>query len=275
MGKAMTLTAGFVTAPSTTFTAWTLLAGSSLTVQNSVPGKAIEIISIWAQNQGAGELRIRSSKLHDQVDGIRMAVPVLDPTPLFPMGWKQPLFPQDTLVAEHTGSATAGDIEHGAFLTYYEDQPGADARLITSEDVRRYGVNLAGVTNTLTTGTAGAYSTDETIVAERDNLKANSDYALVGYRVSLPVAIVSWIGPDTANLRVGGPGVGTAGVITADWFMKLSDASGRPCIPVINAANKNSTYINCATNELGVDPIVTTYLVELAPGVVNALGQRR
>lgn len=264
MGKALEVVTGFVTAPGTTLTAWTLAAGNTLTVRNAALTTEILLLQMWADNQGAGTLRVRSPKLHDNVQGIRMDITVSDVSPLLPMGTKQKLFPQDQLVAEQSGSATAGDIETGALLLYYADLPGSDARFIDADELARRAVQFVTVENTLALGTAGGYSGEEAINAEFDVLKANTDYAIIGYLANTECAVIRYRGIDTGNLGVGGPGNETLRHVTAEWFKRLSMATGLTCIPVFNSANKAGLLIDGAQDENGADPTVTTILAELA-----------
>lgn len=264
MGRALEIVTGFVTAPSTTFTAWTLASGNSLTVRNSDIAKLTALVQAWADNQAAGNLRIRSPRLHDNVQGIRAAVVASEVQPLLPFGNPQRLIPQDTLIAEQTGSAVAGDIETGAFLVYYEDLPGIEARLFTHAEVLPRIRHIFTVENTLSLGTAGGYSGEEAINAEFDLFKANTDYALLGYLVSAECAVVRWRGADTGNLGVGGPGTETDRWLTAEWFVRLSKHYGLPLIPVFNAANKQGILIDGAQDENGTDVTVTSIFAELA-----------
>ena len=83
MGKAFELIAGFVTAPSTTFTALTMATGSSLTVRNAPLGSEVRLLQCWSDQQTAGNIRIRSPKLHDNVQGIRLFSVASEVEPLF------------------------------------------------------------------------------------------------------------------------------------------------------------------------------------------------
>jgi hypothetical protein len=258
MGKGMQVVSGFVTAPSTTFTAWTMGSGDSLSVRNTPEGNPIHLLNMWADNQAAGFLRVRSALLHDNVIGITAGILASEVQPLMPMGLGQILKPQDLLTVEQTGSATASDIESGSLLVYYDELPGADARLATYDQIRNRIESYMYVTNTLASGTAGGYSGEEAINAEVDQWKANRDYALLGYLNGVECCTLGWRGPDTSNLRVGGPGTETFRDITGNWFVTLSMATGKACIPIINAANKAATLIDCTQDENGADPIVTS-----------------
>lgn len=249
MGKAMQVVTGFVTAPSTTFTAWTLASGDTLAVRNTPEGAMIHLVNFWADNQAAGSLRIRSALLHDNVIGMQANILASEVYPLMPMGIGQVLKPQDLLIVEQTGSAVAGDIESGSLLVYYNDLPGADARLATYDQVRNRIESYMYVPNSLTTGASGGYSTGAAINATQDQWKANRDYALLGYLCSAECVTVGWRGPDTSNLRVGGPGHETNRDITSNWFVTQSMSTGLACIPIINAANKAATLVDYAQDE--------------------------
>ncbi len=267
MGQALELITGFVTAPSTTLTALTLASGNSLTIRNGAPGSKIKLLQAWADVQGAGVLRIRSPQLHDNVQGIRIRTIVGEVDPLLPEQYEQLLFPQDTLVVELSGSATAGDIETACMLVFYEDLPGISGRFMLPEDVKSRLANLVTVENTITTGTSGGYSGEEAINAEFDLLKANTDYAVLGYHVSAECAAVRYRGVDFGNLGVGGPGNDTDKQITGRWFEHLSGLLGIPLIPVFNSANASGVLIDCVQDENGTDVTVTTILAELTSGV--------
>lgn len=263
MGKALELITGFVTAPGTTFTPWTMAAGSSLTIRNAPLDKRVQLIQVWADNQGVGTLRIRSPKLHDNVQGIRLDLTVSEPLPLLPPGFMQLLFPQDALIAEHTGSAVAGDIETGCLLVYYEELPGIDAKFIDIATLKKRMRHIFPVENTLALGVAGGYSGEEAINAEFDLFKANTEYALMGYLVDAECACVRWRGADTGNLGVGGPGHEVFRDLTRDWFVHLTRYCELPLIPVFNSANRAGILIDGAQDENGVDVTVTSIFAEL------------
>jgi len=263
MGRALEVVTGFVTAPGTVFTAWTLAAGNSATIRNADLASRILLLQLWGDNQVAGTMRIRSPKLHDNVQGLRFDITASEVDPLIPIGAAQRLFPQDVLILELTGSAVGGDIETGAFLVYYDNLPGTDARLATWEEIRPRIVHLVTVENTLALGTAGGYSGEEAINAEFDLLKANTDYALLGYLVDAECAVVRWRGSDFGNLGLGGPGNEVDRQLTKSWFVQLTQAYGIPLIPVFNSANRAGLLVDGVQDENGTDVTVTTILAEL------------
>jgi hypothetical protein len=261
---ALELLTGFVTAPGATLTQLTMAAGNSNTIRNAALDSKIRLLTCWADNQAAGVLRVRSPRLHDNVQGIRMQVVASQPMPLLPPRYAQSLVAQDTLTLELSGSGTAGDIETACFLVAYENLPGVEARFITSEDLRSRGRDVVTVENTLSLGTAGGYSGEEAINAEFDLLKANTDYAIAGYIVSAEAACVRYRGVDTGNLGIGGPANPDFPHFTREFFIWLSEAADMPLIPVFNSANKAGLLIDGAQDENGTDITVSTILVELS-----------
>jgi hypothetical protein len=252
------------TAVPATLTALAAVAGDSLAIKNCGLEKKVQMLQLWTDVQTAGTVRVRSPRLHDNVQGIRYATVVADVFPILPFGVGQRVYPNDLLTVELSAGAVAGDIESVAMLNYYEDLPGVQAIFITPEEVMRRGVNIFTVENTLALGTAGGYSGGEAINVEFDQFKANTKYALVGYTVSAQCAVVGWRGPDTGNTRLGGPGLLALRELTADWFIRLSKMHSLPLIPVISAENKGATLIDGVQDENGVDVTVNSIFVELA-----------
>jgi hypothetical protein len=261
---ALEILAGIATAPSTTITALTMSNGLTNTVRNCGDETEVKLLQAWSDSQGVGFLQARSPKMHDNVRGITMSTSIAEVDPLLPRGFAQRLFSQDTLSLGISGSATAGDIETGCFLVYYPELPGIDARFISCEELMSRGRGIMGQTNVIATGTAGNFSGSQAINASQDNWKANVDYALVGYQVDVDCAAVRWIGSDSGNLGVGGPGNAKDKQLTSRWFYDLSDKFQIPLIPVFNAANKSSILIDAAQDENGADVTVTSLFVELA-----------
>jgi hypothetical protein len=268
MPKALEMITGRATAPGATLTALTMSAGDTLTVRNAPLESMVRLLQCWADNQAAGTLRIRSPRMHDNVEGIRLGIVASEVKPLLPDRVVQPLIPQDTLVAQISGSAVAGDIESAAILLFYENLPGVSARLIDVPTLLANTVHVMAVENTLALGTGGGYSGEEALTAEFDQLKANTDYALVGYEVSAECLSVGWRGSDTGNLRVGGPGDELGRDITCSWFYNLALAYQMPLIPVFNSANKDAILIDGVQDENGADVTVTSILYQLKPGAV-------
>lgn len=264
--KAMELISGFVTAPNTTFTDVTVCDGNSLTLRNAVEGSLIHLLAIWSKHQTAGNVRLRSPQLHDNVQGIRLYDPAANPMDLLPMQMKQTLESQDTLTLELTGSATAGDIECASLLVYYDDLPGINGRFETPDNIFERTIDIMVVENTLSLGASGQYTGQEAINVEFDQFKANTDYALLGYNCSTVCNCIRWQGADVGNLGIGGPGNAVKKDSTRNWFIDLSNKSGLPCVPIFNSANKFSILIDGQQDEDGADTIVSSIFAELKMG---------
>lgn len=253
------------TAINTTIVALTALATDTLAVQNFNEPKKAWLLQIWCDVQLAGTLRVRSTRFHDNVQGIRIDTVASDAQPLMPWGCPQRLYPNDTLVVEASGSSTGGDIDTVALLNYYEDSPGINARFIDFAQLKARAEYTLTAENTLATGTAGGYSGAEAINIEIDNIKAGTDYALVGYKIDTEMAIVGWRASEFGNVRLGGPGDDTNPHLYSNWFVRLSMEYGLPLIPVFAGQNKGGVLLDTACDENGADPTVTSFLVALRP----------
>jgi hypothetical protein len=253
-----------VTAAAAAGSAMAAVAGDSLIVRASPSGKRIMMLQAWADVQTAAWFQITSPRLHDNTRGLRFRTRLTDVMPLFPWPAKQDLYENDTLAIVLAGAAVAGDIETVSMLLYYEDLQGVNARFIDPATLKQRGVEMVTTENTLATGTTGGYSGGEAINAESDLLKANTDYALVGYRVGTECATVAWRGADTGNLRVSGPGNPAAADVTCNWFQSLSESYGIPLIPVFNSNNRAGITVDAVQDENGADVEVTSIFVRLA-----------
>jgi hypothetical protein len=263
-GAALDTVTAMGTAINTTIAALAAVSGDSLAVKSSPLEKSARILTFWSDVQAAGTGRVRSGRMHDNVQGIRFDTLVGDLRPLMPWGVSQKVYPNDVLLVELAGSATAGDIESIVLLLYYEDLPGIQGQFVTPDQVTQRGMNVSYVENTIATGTAGGYSGAEAINVEQDQFHAGGKYALVGYLADTESTAICWRGPDTGNLRVGGPGEETERELTSDWFMRLSRAFNLPLVPVISAENKSATLIDAVQDENGADVTVTSIFVELS-----------
>ncbi len=264
MGKALEILSGSASAPGATLTGLTMAAGDSLTVRNFVNGKA-RLITAWPTGQTtAGLFQIRSPRMHDNVRNLNFPNPV---TPVHPPLYSpalQELVAQDQLIAEISGSAGAGDLMLASLLVHYEDLPGIEGNFITPEELKSKMVDMITVQNAITATTGPNYTGAAAINATNDLMKANTPYALIGYFVTAGCGAVTFRGTDTGNLRVGGPGRLALPEITRDWFIKLSNLSGIPCIPVFNSANKANTFVEVQQDENAAAVTVISFLAQLS-----------
>lgn len=215
--------------------------GDSFTVAAGVQEGNIYLAQMWGAGTVEDYVKVYSPRMHDNTQGIRMQVGATKDRELLPWGQDQPLYPADTPTFK---SDATGAGETGLLVMYeYLDLPGGNQRLATWDDIRPRIDQISGTEVDVNSGaTVGAWGTGVAINATFDNFKANRDYALLGWTVNAACMGVSIVGPDTSNYRVGGPG--EAGhIFTYDQFIRMSEKTGRPCIPVINANNRGSTLV--------------------------------
>lgn len=261
MGAAYEVISGKAVNPSTTFTALTMATGNSLTVRSAPLESNIWLEEIWAQEASLGAVRLRSPRMHDVAQGVRLRVS-LSAKPLFGQFSRQRLYAQDTLLADMTGGASETDIMQ--FLVYYEDLPGIAQRIRSWDEIAPKVVNYSGAEQQVTTGaTAGDYGGGQTANADFDNFKRNIDYALLGYLSDTIISGVGFQSVDTGNLRVAGPGT-TEPLFTASWFVDMSQKTGRAYIPVINSANIGTSTFDVIATQTSTAVNVTLIFAELS-----------
>lgn len=242
MGIAAQVVSGRVTNPGATITALTPDAGDSFTVPTFDQSARASIVRLWTENAAGGVLRIRSPRLHDVAQGIRLQIPAADQVQLIGGPEMQRLYPADPLIVESSGGAA--EVDTLAYLMYYSDLPGIQAQLASWAEVQDRIANIVGVEVDLTSGgTAGDYGGSRALNQDFQNLKAGERYALLGYTCRTAFTTLGIRGPDTGNLRIGGPG-STNTWDTATWFIDVSNALGLPCIPIIQADNAGGTQVD-------------------------------
>jgi len=265
MGAVLDTVTFQTTAPGATFTAATPATGDSLTVRNTALTDPIFLLNHWVWNHNlGGTTRIRSPKLHDNVQGIRREVILGQVDFTESLVLPQRLWPQDTLIVEMTGDTTAGYIDIGSMLIYYANFPGIAATLIDLPTLQKNVINLFSNIVSITSGTTGGYSGAAAINSTEDLFIANTWYAVLGMIVNARVASVCLRGPDTGNLRASVPGEPGKQDVYARWFPLLTAWYGIPLIPCFNSANKASTFIDVVANDLSATPSVNVMMAQLA-----------
>ncbi len=270
MGRALECVAGFATNPGATFTVLTPSTGQSFTVRGTDITKGTWLMAEWAFNATAGELRIRSPRLHDFFSGIRNRVTaastqVLDGDPTGD-SYAQRLYAQDNLTVELTGGGA--ELDTAAILIGYEDLGGVAGRFIDIPTLNKIGLNKVTVEVTVTAVATGLFGGAVAVNSSIDNLIANTDYAILGGYTDTRGDAVGVTGVDFGNLRVGFPAEPSLRQLTSNWFVKLADSFAGAWIPVFNSANKTQTTIDVQTNGAGGTYIINLELVQLLPGQV-------
>ena len=242
--SAIEVVTGRVTNPGAAFTALTANTGNTFTVRAHQNEGTAFLAEAWTQQATAGALRVKSPRMHDDVVGIRMLTQAADIRRVLPEEAKEVLYSTDELTVEMTGGGA--EVDAAALFIYYEQLGGINARLASWEEIsprieHLYGhpVAVAGPV------TSGDWSVGTRLDTTVDEFKANRDYALLGYTLDAPVLAVAVAGSDTGNLKVGGPGPLLADETRA-FFVDQSRRLGKPCIPIINAANRQGTLVHVA-----------------------------
>lgn len=272
MPRALELIAGFATNPGATLTTLTMSTGLSATVRGTDISKNTFLLSSWAFCATAGEFRITSPRLHDQIQGIRNRVTAAFAGPLTPGhtngAFAQRLYAQDNLTLQISGGGA--ELDCAALLIGYDDLGGVAGRYIDHPTLRKNGINIVTVEVTVTAVATGLFGGAVAINSTFDNLIANTDYAIVGGMTDTRGCAVRVTGVDLGNLGCGFPAEPSLRDETQNWFQQLSIAYGAPYIPVINSANKTATTVDVQTNGSGGTYIVNLELVQLAPNAVPA-----
>lgn len=277
MGKGLEVVTGFSTAPGVAaFVAETAATGNSFQVRSADVKSKVYLVDAWSFNQVAGQLRIRSPRLHDAVNGMRYRIPAALTLPRLASSvsgaFLQFLVPQDTLIVENQGSAVAGQIESTTLLIYYDNLPGVAARLITNAQLQQYGVNRTTIQATITAVATGQYGGGVLVNAATQNLKANTDYALLGGETDTRGTVIRATGVDFGSLGVGFPAEPSVADVTESFFQNIAINTQLPLIPVFNSANFGGITVDLQTNQAGGTFIVDLNCVELQGGSVPPAG---
>lgn len=261
MPQAYYVASGYYTAGGAGSAVATSTPGDTFSLPSFALGSPAYIDDIWTQSAVTDWLSIKSPKMHDNNQGIRLRVGGTQNRSLLPGGINQPVFPVDTptVTLDATGAGT------GAISLIYRftDLPGIAPRLAAWTDIEPRIKNISGVDVALGAGAAiGAYSAGNAINSTFDNFQAGADYALLGYLAGTAGLTLAVQGQDTGNVKVGGP-LSVDPLVTSNWFVNLAIATGFPYIPIIAANNKGSTNVyQVATTAIGAQT-VTLIMAEL------------
>lgn len=231
----------------------TPLSPQSFSIRATAGGSApVTLEAVFADFQDPADFRIRSPRMHDQGNAIRMATIPAFFGALAIENFTQPLFSQDNLTVEavFTVLPTAGHVSLLYQQIYYTDVPGIAGNFRPWAQVEPNIVDYLVVPVSATSGaSAGQWGTGVAINSTVDVFKANTLYALIGYIA--PVAFGAWTiqGIDVGNLQLGGPGIAQP-FDTRQWFPYLETWSGHPSIPIINSQNKGNTLVQVSDRTL-------------------------
>lgn len=271
MPRALEIIAGFATNPGATLTTVTTSGGGSNVIRGTDTSKPTWLLSTWAFNATAGELRITSPRLHDQAQGIRNRVTAALTAPLTnghsTAAVAQRLYAQDNLTIQVSGGA--GELDLAALLVGYDALDGVSGRFIDVPTLKKSVVNILTAEVTVTAVATGLWGGAVAINSSFDTLIANTDYALLGAMTDTRGLAIGVTAVDFGNLRVGIPCEPSLRDETQNHFVKLSQMFNAPYIPVFNSANKSTTLVDVVTNGAGGTYTINLELAQLAPGSVQ------
>ena len=263
MGKVVELLAGQATAPGAAITAVTMAAGITNVVRSVNQDQNPSLLTLWSDNQAAGIIRVMSPRMANNNQGIHLDTVIGQLDPIIPISLGQKLYSQDTLNIGISGSAVAGDLEGAALLIYYPDLPGANGNFISLEDYKSRVTNIMTNRNAIVAGAGGGFTGAAALNATENMFKANKDYAILGYTCSAQCTAVRMIASDLGNIGIGGPGNIVNRAMTANWFIRLSEMTGLPLIPVINSANVGGILVDVMQDENAVAVAIAWIFAEL------------
>lgn len=247
----------------TDFNDVTVAPGDNATVRNFSQQSVAFLHDITFSYSTAGAaFRVKSPLFHDNTQGIRVYPGETLTRFSLPKETGQMLRPQDNLTIQALSNA-ASEVVAGANHYWYQDLPGTAARLKNWGDISGLVKNIKPVMVACAeAGTTGQWNS-AVITTSEDLLKANTDYALLGFTMDTLEAAIAVYGPDTGNLRAGAPGDVRSDQLQ-HWFVDISQQHGLPMIPIINSANKNATFVSVLGRTTGATPKIQMILAELS-----------
>lgn len=236
------------------------ISGDSLGVRSFAAPDKCYLENMIRMGTTAGFMQVRSPQFHDVARGIRIT-PAESPS-LFslPAEVSQTLTSGDQLILELSGGAAETDL---ALLSlYYTNLGSGSARLYSSGDILGNVKSIKPQSVAVVSSATVGQWVDVNIGATENVLHAGADYAVLGYMTNANLAAIALRGQDTSNYRIGGPG-STSEFATTEYFVRMSDKTGRPHIPVFNAGNVGNTSVSVCAATASVGATVELILAEL------------
>lgn len=227
----------FKTNPRTTIEECAAYTSQTLQVR---AGTGVTLEQIWAHNATGGVLRVRSPNLHDNTQGIRMRAPENSQQLILPYATRVPLYETETLIVETSGGEAETD--NVFLLVHYDDLPGQDANLYQWAEIAPQIDNYMGVELAARTGAVGHWGTPVALNASMDLFRRPARYAILGYQLNSACGSVVLSGGGIGELRFGGPGMIEPDV-TSEWFVRLSEETGKAAIPVFSSQNVGAVNV--------------------------------
>lgn len=261
MPNAVQTIAGFFTAVGAGTSAATPAPGDLFTVPSFALTSKAYLEKAAVSGATVDFIRIRSPRLHDANQGIRIRIGATLRRELLPFGLQDQVYPTDTPVIEldATGAGSNGLV----FSYAFDDLPGVAPLMDTWENIKPRIVHMMGCEVSVTSGAIGAWGASSAINSSFDNFEAGANYAWLGYTVRTPCLGIAMTGKDTGNLKIGGPGSDDP-LETHEYFVRWDRSQVQARIPIIQANNRGSTVLQNVDVAAGTVSLVTLYLAQLS-----------
>lgn len=260
MGHALQTISGFVSPGAASTAVVTPSPGDTFQVPSFAIGSKARILDVYASGPTCDFVRIRSPRMHDANQGLRLSVGATKQRSLVSQQVSEVLYPSDTPIVETDGTGVGVT----AILATYEfdDLDGVTPLLGMADDIAARTVHIMGCEVDVVAGAIGNWGASAALNANFDNFEAGVQYALLGYNTTVSVHGIAITGKDTGNLKIGGTGASDA-LVTSDYFMRLSKETGRPLVPIIQANNKAATVCQAVDIAAATATHVTLLLAQL------------
>jgi hypothetical protein len=242
-------------------TAATTATGDSLGVRSFKDNGAAYLENVFVQGAAAPRrVRLLSPRLHDNVTGVSFQSAENPTEFLIGAAIQQQLYSADVLTAQMDAAGSSDTV--AALSVYYTDLPGINANLYTWDQIASRIIDIKPIEVDVTTSATIGQWQDTVITTTENQLKANYDYAVLGFETSAALLCQGLKGPATGNLRICIPAASPTLRLT-DYFIFQSQNSGRPWIPVFNANDRAGTFISTAANTASVQANIYAILARL------------
>ena len=231
-------------------------SGDPAQIRSFKDGAYAYLENVYLQGTAPRRVRLISPRLHDNVTGINFQANESPAEFLLPTEAMVPLYSVDTLTVQMDAAASSDTVS--ALLNYYTDAPGLSADLRPWSQIKPRVLSVKPVEVDVTgSATIGAWA-DTVITTTENQLKANYEYAVLGFEASAAFCAVGIKGPATSNLRVCVPGAAPTLRLT-DYFVELERLTGRPHIPVFQANDRGATFVSVLANT--ASPAGNVYMI--------------
>lgn len=243
-------------------TAATAASGDSFGIRSFAASDWARLIGVGVHaSAGPRRVRLTSPRLHDTATGISFQANELPSQFLFPAEAEQDLYSSDVLTLQLDAAASSDTVAN--LLVYYKNLAGVAQDLRSWADIKSRIIAIKPFEVDVTSSATIGQWTDTVITTTENQLKADYEYAVLGFQSSAALLCMGIKGPATASMRVCCPGTSETLDITS-YFVELSKRTGLPCIPVFKANDRASTYISVAAPTASVSADVFPICAQLA-----------